>query len=193
VKTCGGSRRTAPPFFTSTQIHAPVVLPPGNEHRYPFYRRLGGPQTRSGRCGEERNLLSPCENRTLIPWSSSPSPSRWTDWAIMSPEIRKCRLLQKYQDRCYYMLNELQYSFVHNASDEAGRVHERSKHTTAGTTSARVASAQTWRTVRSGTAPARTVAWTKQPIRAFGWRDWGKHRKSSCGKDLRRQSLYSCH
>jgi hypothetical protein len=30
------------------QLHAPAVLPPGITH-YPLYRRLGGPQGRSGR------------------------------------------------------------------------------------------------------------------------------------------------
>jgi hypothetical protein len=29
----------------------------GNSSRYPLYRRLGGPQFRSGRCGEEKNCL----------------------------------------------------------------------------------------------------------------------------------------
>jgi hypothetical protein len=30
---------------------------PGRFPRYPLDRRLGGPQSRSGRCGEEKNLL----------------------------------------------------------------------------------------------------------------------------------------
>ena len=57
------------------QHHAPAALPPGKT-RYPLYRRLGGPQGRSGRV-----------------WKISPSPgfdprtaqlvaSRYTDWAI---------------------------------------------------------------------------------------------------------------
>jgi len=50
--------------------HAPAALPPGKT-RYPLYRRLGGPQ---GRSGQVRKI--------------SPSPgfhpvaSRYTDWAI---------------------------------------------------------------------------------------------------------------
>jgi len=49
------------------------TLPPGKT-RYPFYRRLGGPQGRSGRA------------ETLVPtgiWSRSIQPvvSRYTDWA----------------------------------------------------------------------------------------------------------------
>jgi hypothetical protein len=35
----------------SGQIHAPADLAPGKEHRYP----LGGPQSLSGRGGEEKN------------------------------------------------------------------------------------------------------------------------------------------
>jgi hypothetical protein len=51
----------------SGQLHAPAALPPGNHPRYPLERRLGGPQSRSGRCGEENNLaLSGIE-----PWPSS--------------------------------------------------------------------------------------------------------------------------
>jgi hypothetical protein len=35
----------------SDQLHAPAALPPGKE---PLDRRLGGPQSRSGRGGEEK-------------------------------------------------------------------------------------------------------------------------------------------
>jgi hypothetical protein len=40
----------------SGQLHAPAALPPGKEPRYALDRRLDGPQSRSGRCGEEKNL-----------------------------------------------------------------------------------------------------------------------------------------
>ena len=40
------------------QHHAPVVVPPGKKHRYPFNTRLGGPQSRSERFGEDKNLVS---------------------------------------------------------------------------------------------------------------------------------------
>jgi hypothetical protein len=33
-------------------LHVPAALPPGKSPRYPFYRRLGGPQSWSGRYGE---------------------------------------------------------------------------------------------------------------------------------------------
>jgi hypothetical protein len=39
----------------SGKLHAPVALPPGKKPRYPLDRRLGGPQSRSGRGGEEKN------------------------------------------------------------------------------------------------------------------------------------------
>jgi hypothetical protein len=39
----------------SGQFHAPAALPPGKELRYPLDRRLGGPQSRSGRGGEKNS------------------------------------------------------------------------------------------------------------------------------------------
>jgi hypothetical protein len=38
----------------SGQLHAPATIPRGNGHRCPLGRKLGGPQTRSGRYGEEK-------------------------------------------------------------------------------------------------------------------------------------------
>jgi hypothetical protein len=43
----------------SGQLHAPAALPPGNEPPVPIYRKLSGPQSRSGRGGEEKNSQSP--------------------------------------------------------------------------------------------------------------------------------------
>jgi hypothetical protein len=40
----------------SGQLHALAALPPGKSPRYPLERRLGGPQSRSGRSGEEKIL-----------------------------------------------------------------------------------------------------------------------------------------
>jgi hypothetical protein len=37
----------------SGQVHAPAALPLGKESRYPFDRKLNGPHSRSGCCGEE--------------------------------------------------------------------------------------------------------------------------------------------
>jgi hypothetical protein len=44
-----------------------------NSPRYPLYRRLCGPQSRSGRRGEEK-ILDPTGTRTPTPRSSSPYP-----------------------------------------------------------------------------------------------------------------------
>jgi hypothetical protein len=43
----------------SGQLHASVALPPAKEPQFPFSRRPGGPQSRSGRCGEEKKLAMP--------------------------------------------------------------------------------------------------------------------------------------
>jgi hypothetical protein len=47
----------------SGQLHAPAALPPGKDPRYTLDRRLGGPQSRSGCCGEEKHL-APARNPT---------------------------------------------------------------------------------------------------------------------------------
>jgi hypothetical protein len=61
----------------SGQLNAPAALPPGKvPPRYPLDRRLGGPQSRSGRRGEEK-ILDP----TGTPQTPSPV-SRYTDYAI---------------------------------------------------------------------------------------------------------------
>jgi hypothetical protein len=39
-----------------SQLHAPNANLPEKSPRYPLDRRLGGPQNRSGRCGEEKRL-----------------------------------------------------------------------------------------------------------------------------------------
>jgi hypothetical protein len=41
----------------SGQLHAPAALLPERRLRYPLNRRVGGPQSRSRRCGEEQNSL----------------------------------------------------------------------------------------------------------------------------------------
>jgi len=48
----------------SVQLHDPVALLPKKEPRYTFDRRMGGPQSRSGRGGEDKNLIAPLGNRT---------------------------------------------------------------------------------------------------------------------------------
>jgi hypothetical protein len=56
----------------------------GRSLRYPLDRRLGGPQSRSGRCGEEK-ILDPTGTRTPTPLVVQPVVSRYTDYAIPSP------------------------------------------------------------------------------------------------------------
>ena len=57
------------------QHHAPTALPPGKT-RYPFYRRLGAPQDRSGRLRK----ISPPPG--FDPRTVQPVASRYTDWAM---------------------------------------------------------------------------------------------------------------
>jgi hypothetical protein len=57
----GGIESKVHSFLTSTLDARAVTLGsscsiPGKGHWYPFYRRLGGMQSRSGRVGEEKYL-----------------------------------------------------------------------------------------------------------------------------------------
>jgi hypothetical protein len=56
------------------QHNAPAALPPGKT-RYPLYRRLGGPQ---GRSGQMRKISPP---PGFDPRTVQPVASRYTDWA----------------------------------------------------------------------------------------------------------------
>jgi len=55
-----------------SQRHAPASLPPGKT-RYPLYRRLGGPEVRSGRVRK----FSPAQG--FDPRTVHPVASRYTD------------------------------------------------------------------------------------------------------------------
>jgi hypothetical protein len=55
----------------SGQLHAPAALLPGKKSPYILDWRLGGPQSRSGRRGEEK-ILDPAGTRTPTSQSSSP-------------------------------------------------------------------------------------------------------------------------
>jgi hypothetical protein len=65
----------------SGQLHVPAALPPGKSSRYPFYRRLGGPQSRSGWYGEVK-IFYPTGTRTPASLVVQPVASRYTAWAI---------------------------------------------------------------------------------------------------------------
>jgi hypothetical protein len=65
MKMYEGSTSTAPPFLTSALYGVEwsasrpgciTPLPGGKSPRYPLDRTLGGPQSRSGHCGEEKIL-----------------------------------------------------------------------------------------------------------------------------------------
>ena len=58
------------------QRHSLAALDPGKT-RYPLYRRLGGPQGRSGRV---RKIFPP---PGFYPRTVQPVASRYTDWAIL--------------------------------------------------------------------------------------------------------------
>jgi hypothetical protein len=65
----------------SCQLHAPATLYPGKDPRYPLDRKLGGPQSRSGRGGEEKNYqLLP----RLEPPIVQPVVQLYTYWAIQA-------------------------------------------------------------------------------------------------------------
>jgi hypothetical protein len=51
------------------QLHVPAALSPGKSPRYPLDKKLGGPQSRSGRCREVK-ILDPTWTRTPTPRSS---------------------------------------------------------------------------------------------------------------------------
>ena len=56
--------------------YTPATLPPKKETRYPLYRRLGGPQGRSGQVQK----ISPLPG--FDPQTAQPVASRYTDYAI---------------------------------------------------------------------------------------------------------------
>jgi hypothetical protein len=68
------------------QRHAPAALPPGKT-RYPSYRRLGGPQ---GRTGQVRKISAP---PGFDPRSVQPVTSRYTEWA--SPALHSALTTMK--------------------------------------------------------------------------------------------------
>jgi hypothetical protein len=66
MKTYGGSGGIAPPCLTSvldggewSASRLCRFTPGGKSPRYPLYMRLGGPQSRSGLCGEDTNVSVP--------------------------------------------------------------------------------------------------------------------------------------
>jgi hypothetical protein len=62
----------------SGQLHAPTALSPGKEF---LDRRLGGPQNRSGRCVEQKNLALP----GIKPGAVQLVIRLYADWDIQTP------------------------------------------------------------------------------------------------------------
>jgi hypothetical protein len=79
----------------SGQLHAPAALPLGKSPRYPLYRRLGGPQSRSGQHGEVK-FFYPTGTRNP---TFQPLGSRYTDCAIPAPT---CIIIIIYYYYYYY-------------------------------------------------------------------------------------------
>jgi hypothetical protein len=80
----------------SGQLQAPAALPLGKNPWYPLDRRLDGPQSRSGRGGEEKKIPSPrweLNPRTPI---VQPIAQRYTDWVITAL-IKHC---SEYKSLC---------------------------------------------------------------------------------------------
>jgi hypothetical protein len=61
--------------------HAPAALPLAKT-RYPLYRRLGGPQGRSGQ------VLKISPSPGFDPRTVQPVASRYTDYAIPAPPVK---------------------------------------------------------------------------------------------------------
>jgi hypothetical protein len=74
-----------PHFLDLGTSHAPAALPRWKSPRYPLDRRLGGPQSQSGRYREGK-ILDPTGTRTPAPRSSSPylvAPYMFTKFLIL--------------------------------------------------------------------------------------------------------------
>jgi hypothetical protein len=82
----------------SSQLHAPTSLTPGKEPLVPLDRRLVGPQSRSGRSGEEKNsqplpgieppIIQPVAQRYTTELSWFPNPITTRSVLILSSHLR---------------------------------------------------------------------------------------------------------
>jgi hypothetical protein len=87
----------------SGQLRAPTALTRWKSHRYPFGRRLGDPQSRSGRCRVEKTPCSYLDSNSSraasIPslwWLSHPgSPLGYTGKLVSQTEEENVEVLQQ--------------------------------------------------------------------------------------------------
>jgi hypothetical protein len=93
MKAYWGNRCIAPLILwlrheldVSGELHAPAAWPQGNSPWYPLDRRLGGPQSRSGRRAEEEDSQPHRESNPRTP-IVQPVAQRYTDWAITALPI----------------------------------------------------------------------------------------------------------
>jgi hypothetical protein len=112
----------------SGQLHALTALPLGKEPRYPLNRRLGGPQSRFGRLGEDK-ILDPTGTRTPTPPPSNPQavaiPTELSRLLVVS--TRKYNTLKitvtighkpKSSTSAYYPLLGNEFYLVNNSTTE---------------------------------------------------------------------------
>jgi hypothetical protein len=79
----------------------------GKNPRYPLDRRLGGPQSRSGRLGEEK-ILDPAGTRTPTPRSSSPQPVGFPVYVLTEKEFPILPIT-----RYYHPIHVVQVAKIH--------------------------------------------------------------------------------
>jgi hypothetical protein len=107
----------------SGQRHAPAALYPREKYpRYPLYRRLDGPQSRSGHRGYRKNPLPlpeieprlPCRpvRSQTIYWLSYPGSS-WRDMALYNSHINSCGCVCSAYNYSYELCSKsLQTEFI---------------------------------------------------------------------------------
>jgi hypothetical protein len=78
----------------SGHLHASAVLTPTRNPQYPLNRKLGGPQSRFGRFGEEKNLLprAEFEPRTVQP--KMEVAVIWLQWYRFVRSTEQCSKLK---------------------------------------------------------------------------------------------------
>jgi hypothetical protein len=58
------------PLYSNDKLHATVIAPTGENRRYPQNSRVGGRNSRSGPCAEQKNVLPLLHIETPLPDSA---------------------------------------------------------------------------------------------------------------------------